>query len=208
MAGIDEAGRGAWAGPVVAAAVVLPRRPGLERRLASVLREEVVADGSVRAAAVQDSKELSSSQRAIADRAIRRVAIGVGVGVAPAEIVDELGLSVAGQVAFWRAVRALPKPPGHLLVDGFPLWSPIYQQVAVLDGDARCLSIAAASIVAKVARDHMMRQLDLESPGYGFARNAGYGTAEHRRALGLLGPTAQHRRTYRPLLSLVGGPVG
>lgn len=209
VAGIDEAGRGAWAGPVVAAAVILPRGADLLHRIAETLLQEAsVGQGGRRegrGAAVVDSKELSPGQRAIADRAVRRVALGVGLGVAPARVVDDFGLSFAGQLAFWRAVRALPDPPSHLLVDGFPLWSPTYPQLAVIDGDARCLSIAAASIVAKVARDCIMRGLDCELPGYGFGRNAGYGTPEHRRALGSLGASPEHRRTYRPVLSVLGG---
>jgi ribonuclease HII len=209
VAGIDEAGRGAWAGPVVAAAVVFPRRADLADLIAKVLQQEAVVDrgGSreVRGAAVVDSKELSPGQRAVADRAVRRMALGVGLGVVPARVVDEFGLSFAGQLAFWRAVWALPDPPSHLLVDGFPLWSPTYPQLAVIDGDARCLSIAAASIVAKVARDRIMRDLDCAMPGFGFAHNAGYGTPEHRRALSSRGASPEHRRTYRPVLSVLDG---
>jgi ribonuclease HII len=101
-------------------------------------------------------------------------------------------------------VRALVPRPDHLLVDGFPLWSPAYPQTAVLHGDARCLSIAAASILAKVTRDEIMAGLDAEAPGYGFARNCGYGTAAHRRALAELGPSIHHRRSYEPVAAVVG----
>ena len=208
VAGIDEAGRGAWAGPVVAAAVVFPSRADLADLLAGALARDGAVGRAPRSASVRDSKVLSAKQREMADRAIRQVASGIGVGIAPAQVVDELGLSFAGQLAFWRAVRALPEPPSHLLVDGFPLWSMTYPQLAIIDGDARCLSVAAASIVAKVARDGMMAALDLETPGYGFAQNVGYGTAAHRRALYALGLSPEHRRTYRPLMSLANGEHG
>ena len=118
-----------------------------------------------------------------------------------------MGLSFAGQLAFWRAVRGLRIDPGYLLVDGFPLWSPRFPQSAVLQGDARSLSIAAASIIAKVTRDGMMAALDQELPGYGFAHNVGYGTAEHGNALRALGPTAYHRRTWAPVAAICGSMI-
>jgi ribonuclease HII len=188
VAGVDEAGRGAWAGPVVAAAVVLPRSAGV--------LEQLVDPAAV---AVRDSKLLTPPQRTAAAERIRCLATDVGVGVVPREIVDELGLSCAGQLAFWRAVHQLSSVPDYLLVDGFPLWSPTYRQAAVLQGDRRCLSIAAASVVAKVARDEIMRRLDLEAPGYGFAHNCGYGTPEHRQALRAYGPSPHHRTSYQPV---------
>ena len=186
--GVDEAGRGAWAGPVVAAAVVLPRSLDL---LASLV--ESPTDG------VRDSKLLSRTRRNAAAILIRGVARGVGVGIAPREVVDTMGLAFAGQLAFYRAVRALREPPDFLIVDGFPLWSPAYRQAAVLQGDQRCLSIAAASIIAKVTRDEIMVQLDREAPAYGFDHNCGYGTAQHRRALEVNGPSRFHRVSFQPV---------
>jgi len=203
VAGIDEAGRGAWAGPVVAAAVILPPEPDALQPLASPSKE--VRDGGF--VGVRDSKKLTPRQRTVAAEVIRGVARGIGVGIVPPAIVDELGLSFAGQLAFWRAVRGLPLDPGYLLVDGFPLWSPRLPQSAVLQGDGRCLSIAAASIIAKVTRDAIMAGLDVELPGYGFARNVGYGTAEHAQALRGLGPTPHHRRTWQPVAAICGSTV-
>lgn len=203
VAGIDEAGRGAWAGPVVAAAVILPPEPDALEPLATPSRE--ASEGGF--VGVRDSKKLTPRQRTVAADVIRGVACGIGVGIVPPTIVDEMGLSFAGQLAFWRAVRGLKLDPHYLLVDGFPLWSPRVAQSAVLQGDGRCLSIAAASIIAKVTRDAIMTQLDVELPGYGFAHNVGYGTAEHANALRGLGPTAHHRRTWQPVAAICGSTV-
>ena len=156
---------------------------------------------------VRDSKKLSPRQRTVAAGIIRGAARAIGVGIVPPEIVDLMGLSFAGQLAFWRAVRGLPLDPGYLLVDGFPLWSPRIAQSAVLQGDGRCLSIAAASIIAKVTRDAIMTELDGTLPGYGFAHNVGYGTAEHANALRGLGPTPHHRRTWAPVAAICGSTV-
>ena len=191
VAGVDEAGRGAWAGPVVAAAVVLPR--ALEP-LSQLLE---LPPG------VRDSKALSPQQRADEAEIIRRLACDVAVGIVSQEVVDELGLACAGQLAFWRAVCALATPPEFLLVDGFPLWSPSYRQAAILQGDQHCVSVAAASIVAKVTRDEIMRALDVEAPEYGFGQNCGYGTPSHRRALHRFGPSRYHRRSYQPVAASV-----
>lgn len=163
-------------------------RPGLETVLAGV----------------RDSKQLSPAQRSAAAAVIRGVAQAYGVGVVPPSVVDDFGLAFAGQLAFARAVRALCLQPQYLLVDGFPLWSPGYAQTAVLHGDARCLSIAAASVLAKVARDEIMARLHHERPGYGFVHNCGYGTAEHLRALAQLGPSPHHRRSYEPVAAVIG----
>jgi ribonuclease HII len=203
VAGIDEAGRGAWAGPVVAAAVVLPPNHEALDSLASPSKE-ACESGFV---GVRDSKTLTPRQRTVAAKMIRGVACAVGVGIVPPEIVDEMGLSFAGQLAFWRAVRRLPLVPHYLLVDGFPLWSPRFAQSAVLQGDGRCLSIAAASIIAKTTRDGIMIQLDHDLPGYGFAHNVGYGTAEHGNALRSIGPTSHHRRTWAPVAAICGSSV-
>jgi ribonuclease HII len=183
--------------------VVLPPDPEALHPLASP------SDGDCDAGfvGVRDSKKLTPRQRAVAADLIRRTACAVGVGVVPPEIVDEMGLSFAGQLAFWRAVRGLSLAPGYLLVDGFPLWSPRVAQSAVLQGDGRCLSIAAASIIAKTTRDTMMAELDALLPGYGFAHNVGYGTAEHANALRRLGPTPHHRRTWVPVAAICGSTV-
>ncbi|MPZ15713.1 MAG: ribonuclease HII [Chloroflexi bacterium] len=180
IAGVDEAGRGALAGPVVAAAVVLP--------------------GAM--SGVRDSKQLTPTQRSRAAEQIRRVAYGVGVGIVPASTVDNFGIAFAGQLAFRRAVWALTEPPDYLLVDGFPLWSSAHPQLAVLQGDARSLSIAAASIIAKVTRDQIMAELDEHFPAYGFAHNRGYGTPSHCEALLRLGPCPYHRRSYEPVAAV------
>ena len=203
IAGIDEAGRGAWAGPVVAAAVVLP--PDADA-LATLNRpcEPVPDSGFV---GVNDSKKLTARQRTAAAALIREVACSIGVGIVPPDIVDEMGLSFAGQLAFWRAVRGLAAEPSYLLVDGFPLWSPRVAQSAVLQGDGRCLSIAAASIIAKTTRDAMMIELDAVLPGYGFRSNVGYGAPVHRNALRELGPTLHHRRTWAPVAGICDSDV-
>ena len=190
MAGVDEAGRGAWAGPVVAAAVIFPPSPD---SVAVLLEPNPGFPG------IRDSKQLSRPQRTAADRTIRDVATAVGVGIVPVEVVDEFGISCAGQLAFWRAVESLGIPPDYLLVDGFPLWSSRYKQLAIIDGDCCAVSVAAASIVAKVARDAIMADLDTVMPGYAFSQNAGYGTRAHRHALNERGPSPQHRTSYRPV---------
>ncbi|MSQ23697.1 MAG: ribonuclease HII [Chloroflexi bacterium] len=186
LAGIDEAGRGAWAGPVVAAAVILdPVRLG---RLG---------------ACVFDSKLLTAPQRANAAKVIRDEALAVGVGTVPVEVIDHAGLAFAGQLAFWRAVKELNPEPDFLLVDGFQLWSNAYRQAAVLQGDRQSLSVAAASIIAKVSRDEFMRDLEESTPGYGFARHKGYGSPAHRLALDEKGVSAHHRRSFRPIATRI-----
>lgn len=185
IAGIDEAGRGAWAGPVVAAAVILQPE-----------RTESLQD------CVRDSKQLTARERSAAAVVIRREAVTFGVGVVPPIVVDEAGLSFAGQLAFWRAVRSLGCSPDYLLVDGFPLWSEAHRQAAVLQGDQRCLSIAAASVIAKVTRDQLMCGLESEEARYGFARHKGYGSPAHREALRTHGPSPHHRRSYQPVAEI------
>ena len=187
----------------MAAAVVLPPEPHVLEGLACP-PPDAIESGFV---GVRDSKKLTPRQRALAADAIRGVARAVGVGIVPSDIVDEMGLSFAGQLAFWRAVRGLAADPGYLLVDGFPLWSPRFAQSAVLQGDSRSLSIAAASIIAKVTRDGIMTELDGDLPGYGFAHNVGYGTTEHGNALRALGPTSHHRRTWAPVAAICGSTI-
>lgn len=188
VAGVDEAGRGAWAGPVVAAAVVLD-----PARLAALFL------------CVRDSKQLKAHERVAAARLIRRDAVAIGVGKVPAAVIDSAGLAFAGQLAFWRALRGLGLCADYVLVDGFPLWSEAYRNAAVLQGDCHSLSIAAASIIAKVTRDAMMQSLEESSPGYGFGRHKGYGSSGHAEALHQRGPCSHHRRSFRPVAALLRG---
>ena len=182
VVGVDEAGRGPLAGPVVAAAVILNRRRAPK--------------------GIDDSKKLCAERRADLCGEIRLKA-QVGVGIATVEEIDQLNILWATMLAMTRAVEALATEPGHVLVDGntLPRWR--YQARAVVDGDALCLSIAAASIVAKHERDAMMIAYDLQHPGYGWASNKGYGTPDHRDALTRLGPTPLHRRSFAPVAQLM-----
>lgn len=193
VAGLDEAGRGAWAGPVYAAAVVLPLdRPDLLEALSGV----------------RDSKQLSPSQRETLSRVIREVALAVGVGWAEVEEIDKLGILPATRLAMSRAVHQLSLPVDALLIDHVRLPDVPLSQRSLPRADVRCLSVAAASIIAKVERDRRMAELDREYPGYGFASHKGYGTPQHRQALQQLGPSPLHRRTWRPVVSLTLSPVG
>ena len=184
VAGVDEAGRGPLAGPVVAAAVVLPvglsgEEPWLQ--------------------ALDDSKRLSARQREVAFDLIQEHAAAVSVvEESPADI-DRIGIGRAVIRAMLRAVRELPVVPDHLLLDYVPIKECPYPYETLVKGDARSYSIAAASIIAKVTRDRTMQQADSLYPGYGFARHKGYGTARHREQLALLGPCPLHRRSFAPL---------
>ena len=184
VAGLDEAGRGAWAGPVVAAAVVLPLDwADLEQAL----------DG------VRDSKQLSPSARDVLFEVIHQIALGVSVGVSAPAVVDRDGLIPATRRAMGQALTRLSPQPGHLILDHLRLPSMSLPQVAFPKADAHSYSVAAASIVAKVTRDRLMCLLDGRYPGYGFARHKGYGTAAHRAALAALGPSPIHRMSFAPL---------
>jgi len=176
VAGVDEVGRGALCGPVVAAAVAL-------------------GDG-FDTEGLDDSKRLTRRQRETLDTRIRARARGFAVGWAePAEI-DRVNILEATLLAMRRAVFALPEKPDLLLVDALTIPGLDVEQVPIVKGDALSVSIAAASIVAKVARDALMRDLDREHPGYDLASNMGYGSEGHRDALRRLGPTAIHRRSF------------
>lgn len=186
VCGVDEAGRGPWAGPVSAAAVILhPRR---------------IPKG------VDDSKKLSPEKRDGLEIEIKAVAIAWGVGFASIEEIAALNILQATGLAMRRAVEALHSPPSLALVDGnyaFPLPCPVK---TVVGGDAKCLSIAAASILAKTARDRLMIALDHEHPGYGFASHKGYPAPRHLEALRRLGPCPIHRHSWAPIrLMLQGG---
>jgi ribonuclease HII len=189
IAGIDEAGRGAWAGPVVAAAVILPLdRPDLRAALKGV----------------NDSKQLTARQRERWFDVIHGVALAVGVGGAGPGEIDRGGIVAATRAAMERAVAMLHPQPDALLIDAVNLQSLIpLPQRSLNYGDSISLSIAAASIVAKVNRDRLMGALDARYPGYGFARHKGYGTAAHHAALKRLGVTGAHRRCYAPVRELI-----
>ena len=180
VAGVDEVGRGPLAGPVVAGAVVLGySRAGWVRRL----RDSKVLDAPTR-------EELAAEVRAHCDWAI---------GIVSPHVIDQIGMTRATRLAMRRAVLALAEPPHALIVDGREVVECAVRQRPVIDGDALCPSVAAASIVAKVARDAMMDGLDLAFPGYGFAQNKGYATPEHRAALHAQGPASVHRMLFAPV---------
>lgn len=186
VAGLDEAGRGAWAGPVVAAAVVLPPDSDL---LAVSLPD------------VDDSKRLSPTTRERLYDRIVEVA-EVGVGVISAKEIDHIGIVPATLAAMEVALTQLPTQPDYLLIDYIPRPLGIWPQQRIKRGESESMSIAAASIIAKVYRDRLMVELDAEWPDYGFARHKGYGTVQHRADLDRLGPTTIHRCTWAPLLQL------
>ena len=183
LAGLDEAGRGAWAGPVAAAAVILPADPHLTRRL----------DG------VRDSKQMTPRQRARWADEIRQLALAFGVGMATNEEIDAMGIVAATRLAMLRALQALPLTPDHLLLDALILPEAEQNQTALIKGDCRCLSIAAASVLAKTSRDQFMQGLEEIYPGYAFGRHKGYGTRLHRLALRQKGPCDAHRFSFAPL---------
>jgi ribonuclease HII len=183
VAGIDEAGRGAWAGPVAAGAVVLPADLDLPRRLCGV----------------RDSKQMTPAQREHWAAEIRAIALDWGVGLASPGEIDEIGILPATRLAVRRALKNLTGPAQHLLVDFLALPEIELPQLALVKGDQRSLSIACASVLAKTTRDALLVALDRDFPGYGFARHKGYGTRAHQAALERLGPTAIHRMSFAPL---------
>lgn len=184
IAGVDEVGRGPLAGPVVAVAVIMP--PELHIR------------------GVDDSKRLPAARRRELAVQIRAVALACGVGAASAREIERLNIRAATALAMRRAVAALPLHPDHLLVDGLPVPElGLERQTAVVGGDGRIFSIACASIVAKTLRDGLMARLARRHPAYGWERNAGYGTAEHRAALRAHGPSPHHRRSFAPVRALL-----
>ncbi len=189
IAGIDEAGRGAWAGPVVAAAVILP----LDRpRLTAALK------------GVNDSKKLTARQREKLYAVICEVAVSVGVGGAGPGEIDAGGIVPATRAAMQRAIAMLHPQPDALFIDAVNLSSLFsLPQRSLNHGDSLSLSIAAASIIAKVSRDRLMAKLDALHPGYNFARHKGYGTALHKAALEQLGISEAHRRSYGPIQKLI-----
>jgi ribonuclease HII len=186
IAGIDEAGRGALAGPVTAAALILPPDPALLRSLAGV----------------RDSKQLTPQARSFWAERLRQVADTWGVGYASHEEIDSLGILPATRLAAQRAIDELTPPPQHLLIDYLFLPDCQIPQTALIKGDARSLSIASASILAKTSRDAFMQNLDEAFPGYGFALHKGYCTQQHFQAIRRLGPCPLHRRSFAPIKDL------
>jgi ribonuclease HII len=189
IAGLDEVGRGCLAGPVVAGAVILPSN---DRVLCNLLRT----------AGVRDSKRLSAAEREALVPLIQDVALSFAIGEASAEEIDEHGIVGACRRAMWRALDALPCLPDALLLDAFPLPGFEHEQRAIVKGDDLSLSIAAASVIAKVHRDRLMEGYEGEFPGYGFASHKGYAAPKHRAALQTLGPTPLHRMSWAPLRAL------
>ena len=183
IAGIDEVGRGALFGPVVAAAVILPKA------LSSLAR-----------AGLTDSKQLTREQRERLDRRIRKVALAIAVAEVDSETIDRLNIYQATRLAMMSAVARLSITPDHLLIDAMRLNHPC-SQTRLFYGDSLSLSIAAASVIAKVYRDGLCRELDQLYPQYGLASHKGYATPEHRRALRDHGPCALHRRSFAPVRS-------
>lgn len=183
VAGVDEAGRGPLAGPVVAAAVIL--------------RAEDCPDG------LNDSKQLTAKRRAALEIEIKARALCWGVGIASVEEIDQINILWATMLAMTRAVDALGHDCAHVLVDGnrCPTWR--WASTAIVEGDAKCLSIAAASIIAKESRDRMMIAAAADHPDYGWDTNKGYGSAKHLAALREHGPTPLHRRSFAPVAQLM-----
>lgn len=184
VAGVDEVGRGAWAGPLVAAAVVLPQDCDLPD--------------------VRDSKLLTKTKRFAAARTIKQAAVAIGVGWATPAEVDQLGLTQALQQAGWRALAALSSVDAVLLDGQTDFLAPKYQVQTIVRGDQCCLSVAAASIIAKVARDQYMTRIHPLYPQFGFDDNVGYGTKRHQTALAD-GITPLHRRSYKPVRIVIDG---
>ena len=181
IAGVDEVGRGPLAGPVVAAAVILPENckiPGLN-----------------------DSKKIPKSKHKEIYEAVLQNAIAIGIGIKDNHVIDQVNIYEATKLAMMEAIGRLDPQPQHLLIDAMKLDLPI-SQTSIIKGDANSLSIAAASIVAKVTRDQMMEEFDRKYPGYDFAQNAGYGTAKHLAGLDQLGVTPIHRRSFEPVKSM------
>ncbi|MBI2852209.1 MAG: ribonuclease HII [Chloroflexi bacterium] len=190
VAGVDEVGRGALAGPVVAAAVILP----------PCISEPWLDD-------VRDSKLLDPVHRELLFSRISEGALATAVGSVSSEIIDSIGIVKATEMAMIMAIGQLSPAPQAVLVDFFRLPSLNFPQKGVPDGDSLCLSIACASIIAKVTRDRIMVELDKAYPGYGLAGHKGYGTGEHIAFLSRFGPSPIHRRSFNPVRQAQGRPV-
>ncbi len=183
LAGVDEVGRGPLAGPVVACAVVMPAD-------ARAIR------------GVDDSKALSAADRERLSARIRERAVSIAVGAASVREIDRLNIYHASVLAIRRAIRRLGVSPDHVLIDGNPIRTLGIEHTAVVSGDARCHSIACASIIAKVTRDRLMHALARRHPHYRWETNVGYGTPDHQAGLASHGATAHHRRSFAPVSQL------
>ncbi len=181
IAGVDEVGRGPWAGPVVASAVILD--------------QDNIPEG------INDSKKLSESKRERIFAELMQSA-QIGIGMASVEEIDKLNILAATKLAMQRAIQELNSSPEIILVDGNQKFDSKAQVIPIIKGDSISLSIAAASIVAKVTRDRLMKQLALEFPFYGFEANVGYGTKRHREGLASHGITEHHRQSFKPIAIL------
>jgi ribonuclease HII len=186
IAGVDEVGRGPLAGPVVAAAVILPRR--LPRGLGLL---------------IDDSKKLSPASRLVALAGLHAAGAEIAIAAASVAEIERINILQASLLAMRRAIARLPRLPDHVLVDGNKTPGCAMPCTAMIGGDGISLSIAAASIAAKVLRDSLMRRLAARHPGYGWETNAGYGAARHLAAIAALGPTRHHRMTFGPLAPVV-----
>ena len=191
IAGIDEVGRGALAGPVVASAVVLPHPANLSW-----------------VGLVRDSKELDSRKRESLFDLINKEAVAVGIGVVPPQVIDSINILKATKLAMVQAVEKLLKQPNFLIIDRITLPQCPIPQRGITRGDKLCLSIACASIIAKVTRDRIMEEFDQIYPGYGFARHKGYGTGEHISCLQKLGPSPIHRLYFAPVRNVIASQNG
>lgn len=182
IAGVDEVGRGPLAGPVVAAAVILPKLCKIK--------------------GLNDSKKIPKSKHEAIYNQVMKEAVAVGIGIKDNYVIDDVNIYEATKLAMIEAIEKLNPQPEHLLIDAMNLDSPI-EQTSIIKGDANSLSIAAASIIAKVTRDKMMADYEQEFPGYAFAKNAGYGTKEHLSGIDKFGVTPIHRRSFEPIKSII-----
>ena len=184
IAGVDEVGRGPLAGPVVAAAVILPQGCKIK--------------------GLNDSKKIPKKKHLEVFQAVQDQALSIGIGIIDNQVIDQVNIYEATKLAMKEAISQLSLQPEHLLIDAMKLDLPI-SQTSIIKGDANSLSIAAASIIAKVTRDELMKDYDQQFPGYDFTANAGYGTAKHLEGLTKLGVTPIHRTSFEPVKSLVSG---
>ena len=182
IAGVDEVGRGPLAGPVVAAAVILPQGCKIK--------------------GLNDSKKISKKKHLEVFQAVQDQALSIGIGIIDNQVIDQVNIYEATKLAMKEAISQLSLQPQHLLIDAMKLDLPI-SQTSIIKGDANSLSIAAASIIAKVTRDELMKDYDSQFPGYDFSANAGYGTVKHLEGIEKQGITAIHRLSFEPIKSLV-----
>jgi ribonuclease HII len=183
VAGLDEAGRGCWAGPVCAAAVILPPQTKILKKLKGV----------------RDSKQMTALQRTTWAEVIKTSALTYGIGFSSNHEIDQIGIVAATRMAMLRALETLNIQPQFLLLDYLLLPTLDLPQAGLVKGDAQSLSIAAASVLAKTARDQLMAEMDKEYAGYGLARHKGYGTLQHQLALKKIGASPIHRFSFAPI---------